>query len=427
MRSQAVGSAIAKDAAAHLVADALQQMQLEGGVSEKAAAALMQVRESGTMREAEGPALTFLELAEQAIAPGGAGWGCDAWGMGYLFAASAAAAARLERSPPGEQAAKEDAAAALALLDGAIIKSGRMEEGSSRWEFPYLRAVVGTLIDIALGALRTGSGAATQPPPGCAPALLRIPAAPPPHGRPLPSAPRAVPVRERSALSLPDFLNEHLNAREPVVPVECQLEGGAGTELREMTMRAFICEYMVPSNASHGEQEHGYERRPRTAEAAAPDDGAHRGPVGYISQHGMFHQLRETQDDFSVPIYARGAGRLAMVNAWMGTRGTVTHLHTDEHDNLLAQVAGVKYLRLAAPENREALAASPHPRATPGNPLNWFSPVDAEAPDGAAHPAAGGVAWREVTLGPGDLLFIPRGWWHYVRALSTSISVNFWF
>mmetsp|Transcript_33877 Transcript_33877/g.86603 ORF Transcript_33877/g.86603 Transcript_33877/m.86603 type:complete len:378 (+) Transcript_33877:1-1134(+) len=377
--------------------------------------------------------------------------------MGYLFAASAAAAARLERSPPGEQAAKEDAAAALALLDGAIIKSGRMEEGSSRWEFPYLRAVVGTLIDIALGALRTGSGAATQPPPGCAPALLRIPAAPPPHGRPLPSAPRAVPVRERSALSLPDFLNEHLNAREPVVirgylddsswpalrrwpdlaywleahgqrtvPVECQLEGGPGTELREMTMRAFICEYMVPSNASHGEQEHGYERRPRTAEAAAPDDGAHRGPVGYISQHGMFHQLRETQDDFSVPIYARGAGRLAMVNAWMGTRGTVTHLHTDEHDNLLAQVAGVKYLRLAAPENREALTASPHPRATPGNPLNWFSPVDAEAPD-AAHPAAGGVAWREVTLGPGDLLFIPRGWWHYVRALSTSISVNFWF
>lgn len=56
---------------------------------------------------ASGPALTFLELAEQAIAPGGAGWGCDAWGMGYLFAASAAAAARLERSPPGEQAAKE--------------------------------------------------------------------------------------------------------------------------------------------------------------------------------------------------------------------------------------------------------------------------------------------------------------------------------
>jgi hypothetical protein len=39
-----------------------------------------------------------------------------------------------------------------------------------------------------------------------------------------------------------------------------------------------------------------------------------------------------------VPIYARGAGKLAMVNAWMGTRGTVTHLHTDEHDNLLAQV-----------------------------------------------------------------------------------------
>lgn len=88
-------------------------------------------------------------------------------------------------------------------------------------------------------------------------------------------------------------------------------------------------------------------------------------PVAYVSQHGLFHQLRETQasacrlhrpsphatgqlknmtrspllqNDFTVPVYARGGAKLAMVNAWMGTRGTVTHLHTDEHDNFLAQV-----------------------------------------------------------------------------------------
>jgi ribosomal protein L16 Arg81 hydroxylase len=31
------------------------------------------------------------------------------------------------------------------------------------------------------------------------------------------------------------------------------------------------------------------------------------------------------------------------------------------------------------------------------------------------------------TLGPGDLLFIPPGWWHSMRAEETSFSVSMWF
>lgn len=33
----------------------------------------------------------------------------------------------------------------------------------------------------------------------------------------------------------------------------------------------------------------------------------------------------------------------------------------------------------------------------------------------------------DLVLGPGDALFMPKGTWHYVRSLSTSMSVNFWF
>ena len=32
----------------------------------------------------------------------------------------------------------------------------------------------------------------------------------------------------------------------------------------------------------------------------------------------------------------------------------------------------------------------------------------------------------EGILGPGDGLFIPVGWWHYVRSLDVSFSVSFW-
>ena len=32
----------------------------------------------------------------------------------------------------------------------------------------------------------------------------------------------------------------------------------------------------------------------------------------------------------------------------------------------------------------------------------------------------------ECILHPGECLYIPRGWWHYVRSLSASCSVSFW-
>jgi len=38
-----------------------------------------------------------------------------------------------------------------------------------------------------------------------------------------------------------------------------------------------------------------------------------------------------------------------------------------------------------------------------------------------------GCRYSEAILAPGDMLFIPSKHWHYVRSLSPSFSVNFWF
>jgi len=32
-----------------------------------------------------------------------------------------------------------------------------------------------------------------------------------------------------------------------------------------------------------------------------------------------------------------------------------------------------------------------------------------------------------ATLGPGDMLFFPPGWWHAMRSESTSFSISMWF
>lgn len=34
---------------------------------------------------------------------------------------------------------------------------------------------------------------------------------------------------------------------------------------------------------------------------------------------------------------------------------------------------------------------------------------------------------RQAVLGPGDLLFLPPGWWHAMRSLEVSFGVSVWF
>jgi len=34
---------------------------------------------------------------------------------------------------------------------------------------------------------------------------------------------------------------------------------------------------------------------------------------------------------------------------------------------------------------------------------------------------------KSVTLGPGDVLFFPPGWWHAMKSETTSFSLSIWF
>lgn len=53
--------------------------------------------------------------------------------------------------------------------------------------------------------------------------------------------------------------------------------------------------------------------------------------------------------------------------------------------------------------------------------------VDLDAPDAAQRfPGLAGAAFWDCLLRPGQMLYVPPGWWHYMRALTTSFSVSFW-
>lgn len=94
-------------------------------------------------------------------------------------------------------------------------------------------------------------------------------------------------------------------------------------------------------------------------------------------------------------------------------------LHFDPKDNLLCQIVGSKYLRLYAPDESDKL----YPVE---GLLSNTSQVRVEAPDADKFPLFSQAKYLECVLQEGEMLFIPRKHWHYVKSLSTSFSVSFW-
>ncbi|MGO9198049.1 MAG: cupin-like domain-containing protein [Acidimicrobiales bacterium] len=119
--------------------------------------------------------------------------------------------------------------------------------------------------------------------------------------------------------------------------------------------------------------------------------------------------------DFSLDArYLRPEAPRAETFVWYGPAGTVTNLHHDVMNILFHQVYGWKHVILIAPTNTHRVS----------NSVGVYSDVDPLAPDLDRFPAFEGVHQLHVTVGPGEALFIPVGWWHHVTALETSISIS---
>ncbi|VVN70308.1 cupin-like domain-containing protein [Pseudomonas fluorescens] len=107
---------------------------------------------------------------------------------------------------------------------------------------------------------------------------------------------------------------------------------------------------------------------------------------------------------------------------WIGPKNTLTPLHRDDVDNLFVQVRGSKRFILAAPHNRAALGAW---STTAAGGLDGCD-FDPENPDYNSFPNSQQVHFLIFELEAGQILYLPEGWFHQVRSLSPSISVNFW-
>ncbi|KAK3512087.1 hypothetical protein QTP70_030356 [Hemibagrus guttatus] len=151
--------------------------------------------------------------------------------------------------------------------------------------------------------------------------------------------------------------------------------------------------------------------------------GQREAATGYLAQHQLFDQVPELKEDIRIPDYCclgEGDEDSITINAWFGPGGTISPLHQDPDQNFLAQVVGSKYIRLYSTEESENLY--PHQSEL----LYNTSQVDVENPDVIEFPDFLKASYQECVLEPGEVLFIPRQHWHYVRSLELSFSVSFW-
>jgi hypothetical protein len=95
---------------------------------------------------------------------------------------------------------------------------------------------------------------------------------------------------------------------------------------------------------------------------------------------------------------------------FVGPPGSLSTLHYDFGHCLgyLAQIQGRKRATLCAPSD------SPH---------LYAGQVDPEHPDLERFPLFEWATPYECVIEPGELLFMPAGWWHWVRGLEKSITV----
>lgn len=128
-------------------------------------------------------------------------------------------------------------------------------------------------------------------------------------------------------------------------------------------------------------------------------------------------ELRELNSLCHWPAYFKKAGPPRF---WLGPSGTVTPLHCDYDDNLFAQLWGSKQIFLAPPHHDEFLYT------TGASSVLFGSPFDPEAPDFERFPLARQASMIECVVAPGELLYVPAGWYHQVRSLTFSLSANRW-
>jgi lysine-specific demethylase 8 len=150
----------------------------------------------------------------------------------------------------------------------------------------------------------------------------------------------------------------------------------------------------------------------------------------YMSESRLLADAPELREDIPLPALApTGVGMERRL--WLGPAKSVTHFHKDNHfsfariRSLFTQIEGRKRFVLVSPEQDHLMYEEPNQGTMTENGA-YQSLVDCEFPDFENQPLFREAVLHETVVESGEMLFIPAGWWHYVRGITPCISVSNW-
>uniref|UniRef100_A0A5K4FDE5 JmjC domain-containing protein n=1 Tax=Schistosoma mansoni TaxID=6183 RepID=A0A5K4FDE5_SCHMA len=152
---------------------------------------------------------------------------------------------------------------------------------------------------------------------------------------------------------------------------------------------------------------------------------------GYLAQYDIFSQIPELENDIYIPDYCYITGgsdesindnnnNTIETNLWFGPKNTISPLHHDnDRANLLTQINGSKLIILYP--SIETKNLYPY-----NDLLSNTSQIDLDHIDLIKFPKLKNAYGYYGIIKKGEMLYIPPRCWHYVRSLTCSFSVNFW-
>ncbi|MEZ6092354.1 MAG: cupin-like domain-containing protein [Pirellulaceae bacterium] len=232
-----------------------------------------------------------------------------------------------------------------------------------------------------------------------------------------------IPVREQ--IDPQTFLKEHIRANRPVLLRDMMRNWGAMDRwnlefFRDLQTKSTV--HIEQGNVMQGST--GFHKTDfsqfiqRLIEEPDIDLSEGSSSKPYLSVFRIFDEFPQLRRDVDFSLLNQFKLKHSAV-AWLGPAGTVTGYHIDWGDNILAQVHGRKCVHLASPDETSKMYVSR--KFDQGTTI---SEVDLENYDRDRFPRFAEVNHHQIILNPGEMLFIPRGWWHHVRSLDKSISVS---
>ena len=141
----------------------------------------------------------------------------------------------------------------------------------------------------------------------------------------------------------------------------------------------------------------------------------------YLTTFYLFKKFPKLIKDINYE-YIKSNSLFCHVLSWIGPKNSITGFHCDWSENINVQVRGEKVFYLVSPEfNKYMYISDKFER------ISATSKVDLKKIKSNKFPLFKKAKVIKVNLKKGDLIYVPRGWWHYVKSLEPSISVSFHF